>query len=123
MSTLRLWSIKTAAVVLLVGGLFATAWVSPASAISAKVTVSPTSGPPGTVVTVSGSNFPSNQTVNIVFVASTGRVKFLGSVTTSSTGTFTTTVTVPPSAPTGASKIRAQVPGTTIRASGAFTVT
>ena len=60
--------------------------------VSPTITLSPTHGPTGTVVTVTGAGF--NPGVGISLSASTGSLSGGGAITTSSSGGFTATVTV-----------------------------
>ena len=55
----------------------------------AKITLSPTSGPPGTTVTVSGSGFPANTDVEIILLGPAAET------VSDSSGDFTTTFDVP----------------------------
>ncbi len=78
-----------AAGVLLASGLFAV----PAAATATSITLKPGVGPPTSAVTVTGTGFGASETVTVDF--STTQV---GAATTSSTGAFSTTFTVPKSA-------------------------
>jgi hypothetical protein len=64
-----------------------------------SITISPTSGSPGTSITVIGSNFKLGSTVTIFFDLNTNGVvdpgESVGTATASSTGAFSTTVTAP----------------------------
>lgn len=56
---------------------------------AASLTLSPTSGPPGTIVTLSGSGFPASQTAGVYFNGVLG-----GTFTTTSTGTIPMGITL-----------------------------
>ncbi len=75
------------------------AWVGSADAATA-ITLSPTSGTPGTSITVSGSGFDANASVDVFLGTSD-----LALVTTSSTGTLSTSIQLPASAQPGANWI------------------
>ncbi|HKV57974.1 MAG TPA: hypothetical protein VJO32_06820 [Ktedonobacteraceae bacterium] len=63
---------------------------------NAILTLSPTSGPSGTVVTVNGSQFVPSSTLHVIFYLTYCSCFGASTDTTSSaTGTFTTTITVP----------------------------
>ncbi len=70
------------------------------STLTAAIVLSPTIGGTGTVVTVSGSNFSPNATITIKFdnIAMTTSP---GTVTTSTSGTFSATITIPSTATAG----------------------
>lgn len=79
-----------------------------------SITLSPTSGPPGTNVTVTGSGFSANASVSIIFDAAT----VLAEVPANSNGAFSTTVTIPSNASVGSHTIKAsdgsaEIPTTT----------
>lgn len=59
------------------------------------VTVSPTSGPVGTSVTITGAKFTPNGLVYISWITQASAPAKIGQVTASPTGTFTITVTAP----------------------------
>ena len=61
----------------------------------AKITLSPTSGPPGTTVTVSGTGFPGDTDIEITLLGPAGET------VSDSNGDFTTTVVVPDTPFTG----------------------
>jgi hypothetical protein len=83
------------------------------------ITLHPTSGPPGTVVTVTGSGWTPNRLIDIRFGTSGPSTVTL---TTASDGTFSTTVTIPSNAALGSSiTISADLAGVTALAT--FTVT
>jgi outer membrane protein assembly factor BamB len=78
-----------AALVLSAGVLLATG-IQAASAATAGITLKPTSGPPTTKVTVSGSGFGTSDGVVVNFATTK-----VASTTTSSTGTFSVAFSVP----------------------------
>jgi len=121
----RGWGIRTAVMVSIIAaslGVGASAGL--ASRATATISLSPTSGPPGTKVTVTGAGFGANETVDILFHQSSHPgTKFLGSTTASSTGAFTTTVTILSHASVGPATIRAQGVTTRLTARATFTVT
>ena len=61
---------------------------------SLGITIDPTTGPPGTSITVNGVGFGSNELV-IIRWGNTSSGPTLGAVTASASGSFTTTVTAP----------------------------
>jgi hypothetical protein len=94
--------------------------------ITPAISLSPTSGSPGTTVTVSGSGFAASASGVVWFDSNNNGALDSGepsaSVTASATGTFTATLTVPTVA-AGTYNIRADVPsGGTVEASASFTV-
>lgn len=95
-----------------------------------KLTLVPTSGPPSTSVTVTGSNFGPNETVKVSFIDPIGGVTTsLGSATTNAAGSFTKVVSVPAGATTGcplpgcAEKFKGKGVTSTLVASKTFYVT
>ena len=62
----------------------------PAKALTGTITISPTSGPPGTVVGLQGSGFTTNTTFTVYFGSTTPTTG-----TVSASGTISTTFTVP----------------------------
>ena len=64
-----------------------------------SITISPTSGKAGTVITVKGKHFTASDTLNIYWVddskGTSGNQTFIGNVRVSSNGTFTITITAP----------------------------
>ncbi|MGC8773270.1 MAG: InlB B-repeat-containing protein, partial [Conexivisphaera sp.] len=58
--------------------------------LQSTISISPASGAPGTTVTVSGSNFYPNSTVTVYYNGAS-----VGSLTASTTGSFSTSFTVP----------------------------
>ncbi len=88
------------------------------------ITVSPTSGPTGTTITITGANFPANLNVAVLTVGG-GNALPTPAPTTSSTGTFTVNTRVPAAAaggslPPGAVVIAATVGA--ITGSTSFTI-
>jgi IPT/TIG domain len=78
-----------AASVMLAAGLFA----APAAAVTTSITLKPSSGPPASKVTVTGTGFGASETVAVDFSSTQ-----IATATTSSAGTFSATFTVPKSA-------------------------
>jgi hypothetical protein len=94
--------------------------------VTPAISLSPTSGPPGTTVTVSGSGFAASVSGVVWFDSNNNGALDSGepsaSVTTGPLGTFTATLTVPTVA-AGTYNIRADVPsGGPVEASATFTV-
>jgi outer membrane protein assembly factor BamB len=86
----RSWVLAVAAAsVMLAVGLSA----SPVAAATASITLTPASGPPTTKVSVTGAGFGTSETVVVDFSGAQ-----VATATTSSTGTFSATFTVPSSA-------------------------
>jgi peptidoglycan endopeptidase LytF len=67
----------------------------------ATIAISPVSGNPGSQVTVTGSDFPANQTVNITAAPAGGSASVNISTTTDVNGNFSTSLTIPSSAVAG----------------------
>jgi hypothetical protein len=90
-----------------------------------SITISPTSGPPGTSITVTGSNFKLGATVTIFFdLNGNGLVdpgESVGTVTASSSGAFSTTVPAP-TLPFGSKDVRA-TDGVNTASPQTFTIT
>jgi outer membrane protein assembly factor BamB len=84
--------------VVLAFGLFA----APVAATTASITLKPGVGPPTSTVTVTGTGFGASETVAVDFSATQ-----VGTAATSSTGTFSTTFTVPKSALPGSHPVTA----------------
>jgi beta-mannanase len=99
---------------LFVGALQPASAAPSAAAAATQIQLSPTSGPVGTSVTVTGTGFRASTTGTVIIGSST--VQFL----TTSAGAFTTTAVVP-TAPLGALTFTAKTAN--IKASAAFTVT
>ena len=107
-----------AAVLLLTGTLFITpSYVGAARSTTASITLSPTSGSVGTVVSVSGTGFQSGETVKLSW-GSAG----VGSSTASNRGAFSASFTVPPT-PGGSHTVVATGESSGLSASAVFTVT
>jgi outer membrane protein assembly factor BamB len=85
---LRVLTVAAASVMLAVG-LFA----APAAAVTTGITLKPSAGPPTSKVTVTGTGFGASETVAVDFSGTQ-----IATATTSSTGTFSATFTVPKSA-------------------------
>lgn len=96
-------------------GFISTALSNAAYAV-ATITLSPTSGPPGSTVTVTGSGFSSSISLDIQLEGVT-----LQTVTTDATGSFIKTITIPTSKLPGSYNVVATGPGNTALAP--FTVT
>jgi hypothetical protein len=64
--------------------------------VTPTLVITPTTGPAGTTITVTGKHYSSSSSVYLYWYdPSTGNYSSLGSVTTTSTGTFKTTITAP----------------------------
>ena len=90
---------------------------------STAVGVAPSSGPPGTGVTVTGSDFGAFERVRLSFVDSTTGTSSLGTATTDEYGSFTKAVTIPAGATPGAQTVRAKGRVSGFSAAASFTVT
>ncbi|MGA8091979.1 MAG: hypothetical protein WB984_05740 [Thermoplasmata archaeon] len=90
------------------------------SVTTPKITVTPSRGPVGATVTVSGTGFSVSSTVGLLFDGVTISSCTSGSLTTSGTGAFSCTFRVP-SGTSGTSVVATDVGGQT--ATGKFTVT
>jgi outer membrane protein assembly factor BamB len=75
---------------------------SPAAAVTASITLKPSSGPPTSTVTVTGAGFGGSETVAVDFSGTQ-----VATATTSATGTFSATFTVPKSALPGSHPVTA----------------
>ena len=105
--TVAKWLAVGASTILLGAALFALAGLvaSPASSVGARaspaapdppeITVSPTQGPIGATVTVSGTNFSASSTVALSFRGASITTCASGSLTTDATGSFVCTFAVP----------------------------
>src|SRR5438105_2247050 len=90
---------------------------------SPAVSLSPDSGPPTTVVQVSGSGYGSFETVVLTFIDSvTGRTS-LGRVLTDANGKFSASVTIPTNATTGPQTVRVRGTISALVVDSTFTVT
>ncbi len=85
--------------------------------LAPTLTVSPSSGPAGTVIAVSGSKFAAGETITIKFGTT-----ILGTTTATSTGTFSASVTIPSTAAVGTYTIYAKGGTSKIEAQGKFVV-
>src|SRR5256712_500980 len=72
----------------------------------ATISLNPTSGPAGTILTVTGKNFASNSAVTILYDNNTITTE-PATVTTDSTGSFTGSITVPSSSGAGPHTVKA----------------
>jgi len=75
---------------------------SPAAAVTASITLKPSSGPPTTKVSVTGTGFGASETVAVDFSGTQ-----VATAATSATGTFSATFTVPKSALPGSHPVTA----------------
>jgi hypothetical protein len=76
----------------------ATTWSIP---FTAQLSLSPTSGPPGTSVDVTCAGFAAKEEVTLVFVDSVKGKTVLGTLTTNAAGGLRVQVTIPPDATAG----------------------
>jgi hypothetical protein len=97
-----------------------TDWTIP---FRAWIVVNPSSGPPGTVVHVSGRYFGAGQKVVLTFIDSTRGSQKLRSMTTDPTGAFKAFVTIPNNATPGKQHIKALGPDSGQSRKRTFTVT
>jgi hypothetical protein len=74
----------------------------------ADMAVSPSSGPPGAQVMLTGTSFPPNDTLALSFKDAAHSKSGLGSVVTDSTGSFAATINLPPGAASGRGTITAK---------------
>src|SRR6266566_9365886 len=88
-----------------------------ALAAGASIKLSPTSGPPTSKVTVSGTGFGASEKVTITFDTTS-----VGAATTSSSGTFSQNITVPKSALPGNHTVKATGQTSKLTASATFLV-
>ena len=88
-----------------------------ALAAGASIKLSPTSGPPTSKVTVSGTGFGASETVAITFDTTS-----VGAATTSSAGAFSQNITVPKSALPGNHTVKATGQTSKLTASAIFLV-
>ncbi|MEM2759964.1 MAG: IPT/TIG domain-containing protein [Nitrososphaerales archaeon] len=104
------------------GGLTSNTVQFTVTAPQVQITLTPNSGPPGTVVTVVGSNFGASKTITIKF-DNNPITTIPSAVMTTSTGTFSSTITVPSNTPSGAHTVTATDNSSPARsASATFTV-
>ncbi len=97
-----------------------TDWAIP---FQASIELIPSSGPPGTVVTVEGSGFGGIEQVRLTFRDSVIGTTKLGVVTTDGTGAFTSQVTIPLNATPGNQYVKAKGHGSGHFQKSVFTVT
>src|SRR5437588_8514731 len=90
---------------------------SMALAAGASIKLSPTSGPPTSKVTVSGTGFGASEKVTITFDTTS-----VGAATTSSSGTFSQNIMVPKTALPGNHTVKATGQTSKLSASAAFLV-
>jgi eukaryotic-like serine/threonine-protein kinase len=106
----------TSLVLLLALGL--RGWTGTFASGGASITLSPTSGPAGSAVSVSGSGFKGRETVALYFDTSQ-----VGSAQASAGGAFTAQITVPGAATPGSHTVKATGQKTGKTAQAPFTVT
>jgi hypothetical protein len=97
-----------------------TDWTVP---LLAWITLTPSSGPPGTTVQVQGRAYGGVEEVVLRFVDSIAGTTRLATVITDGDGTFTTQVAIPLTATAGKQRVRARALASGQRADRAFTVT
>jgi Tol biopolymer transport system component len=90
--------------------------------IPAIIALSPSSGPAGSAVDVTGQHFGAGEDVRITFVDRSGN-SLLGIVTADATGAFSASVTVPGTASSGPHTVKAKGLTTGRKALATFTVT
>ena len=73
----------------------------PITGQQAQVTLAPASGPPSTLVTISGSNFPANASLNLTAGAQGATPAVSTAVTADRNGSFTGQLMIPPATPGG----------------------
>lgn len=89
-----------------------------------SMSVSPTSGPAGSSVLVTGTGFTAGGTVRLQFVDSAStRTVLSKKIAVASNGTFSMTVVIPASAAVGAGKFNANEKASLQRTNVSFTVT
>jgi hypothetical protein len=86
-------------------------------------TLTPKSGPPGTMVVVHGWGYGASEKVQLTFIDSIDGTKKLGIATTDATGAFAAQVTIPKAASLGEQTIRAKGRGSGQVKRKTFTVT
>jgi fibronectin-binding autotransporter adhesin len=92
-------------------------------AAQATLSLSASSGLPGSTVTVSGSGYLPGDTITPTFTDHKGVITTFPTVTTNGSGEFSTEITVPPSAVVGVGRIKVTSALTGVHISGSFTVT
>ena len=114
-------------VVLFGGGYTGDTWIWDGTTwripFAARAHLAPRSGPPGTVVVVTGSGFGGLERVHLTYVDSVNGKTNLGRVTADATGSFSKEVTIPLTASVGAQKITAVGKASHQEAKATFTVT
>ena len=90
---------------------------------AAHISLSASSGPPASEVTVSGASFGAFEHVKILFADSTNGTTTLATVLTDAAGRFSAVVTIPAGASSGSQHIKAKGLASALHASRAFTVT
>jgi len=88
------------------------------AAAGASITLSPTSGPPGSSISVKGAGFGSRESVTLKF-----GTRQVGATLTDRLGRFSATITAPTSASVGVHKVHARGQQSLRSASAPFTVT
>ncbi len=73
----------------------------PITGQQAQLTLAPAAGGPSTLVTVTGSNFPANASLNLTAGPQGATPTFSVPVTADSSGSFTAQLAIPPATPTG----------------------
>jgi hypothetical protein len=91
-------------------------------ATEASLAVEPTSGPPGSSLTVQGSAYPAGDAVTVTLKDRRGTVFTLGTATTDANGSFSNGFLIPASTATGKSKIVATSAITGVKPAVKFTV-
>jgi hypothetical protein len=95
-----------------------------ATTCTCSISVSPTSGAAGSAVLVTGTGFTAAGTVRVQFKDSAGvRTLVAKNVVVNATGGFSVAVTVPATAPLGASHFNANEKSSLQRAAAPYTVT
>jgi hypothetical protein len=97
-----------------------TDWTVP---VAATLTLTPSSGSPGTAVQVQGSGFGGSEKVTLAFVDAVSGTTALKTITSDGTGSFSTGVVVPANASSGDQIIDATAKASGQNASATFTVT
>jgi hypothetical protein len=89
----------------------------------AKLSLSPQTGPPGTVVQAKGKGFGAFEQVTVTFIDSIHGTTLLGTFTTGRKGQLNAQVTIPSNASAGSQKITAVGAGSNQKAAAKFLVT
>jgi hypothetical protein len=90
---------------------------------AARLSLDPSSGPPGTTVHVTATGFAAFEQATLTFIDSTNGKTVLGTFRTSANGTLTHNVTVPLDSTLGAQKVTAVGAVSHQKAEAKFTVT